>query len=48
MRASLPRQARAAQGLRLEHRALPEETHRTVYHPAALQAFRTVFARARP
>ncbi|SNR95447.1 hypothetical protein SAMN06269173_11312 [Hymenobacter mucosus] len=25
------------------HKDMPEETHATIYHPAALQAFRTVF-----
>lgn len=34
----------APAGLTLHHRAWPEEYHWTVYHPAALAAFRTVFA----
>jgi predicted alpha/beta superfamily hydrolase len=33
----------AAPGLRFELAAFPEENHRTVYHPAALRAFRTAF-----
>ncbi len=32
-------------GLTLHAIHLPDETHLTIYHPAALQAFRTVFAR---
>ena len=31
-------------GLVVHHEALPDETHGTIYHPAALGAFRTVFA----
>jgi predicted alpha/beta superfamily hydrolase len=30
-------------GLRFTYRAWPEETHATIYHPAALAAFRVVF-----
>jgi len=33
----------AASGLRFELAAFPEETHRTIYHPAALRALRTLF-----
>jgi len=33
-------------GLRWFHEAMPRETHATIYHPAALLAFRTVFAPA--
>ena len=33
----------APAGLQWHYRALPDETHATVYHPAALQAFRTLF-----
>ena len=33
-------------GIEVRHVELPGETHLTVYHPAALQAFRTVFALA--
>ncbi len=31
-------------GLKVHHLSLPDESHLTVYHPAALRAFRTVFA----
>ena len=31
-------------GLTWHYRPMPEETHGTIYHPAALRAFRTVFA----
>lgn len=34
----------APNGLRWHYLPLPEETHTTVYHPAALRAFRTLFA----
>ena len=34
----------AAPGLTWHYVPMPEETHATIYHPAALQAFRTVFA----
>ena len=33
----------APAGVRWQHKKMPEETHGTIYHPAALQAFRTVF-----
>jgi len=33
----------SAPGLRFELAAFPEETHRTIYHPAALRALRTLF-----
>lgn len=32
-----------AQGFRWFHEPMPRESHGTIYHPAALQAFRTVF-----
>jgi uncharacterized protein len=32
-----------AEGLRWFHEHMPDETHATIYHPAALRAFRTVF-----
>jgi predicted alpha/beta superfamily hydrolase len=32
-----------ARGLRWFHVPMPEESHATIYHPAALRAFRTVF-----
>ena len=38
----------ASSGLRIHHVEFPEETHGTIYHPAALQGFRTVFARTSP
>ena len=31
-------------GLRWEYHPMPEETHATIYHPAALKAFRTLLA----
>ena len=34
----------APSGLRWHYLTLPEETHASVFHPAALQAFRTLFA----
>lgn len=34
----------APAGVRVDFLHLPRETHATIYHPAALQAFRTVFA----
>ncbi len=33
----------SARGLRWFHEHMPDETHATIYHPAALRAFRTVF-----
>jgi predicted alpha/beta superfamily hydrolase len=36
----------APPGLVWHHQPLPEEKHSTIYHPAALRAFRTVFAPA--
>jgi len=33
----------APAGLRWHHEAMPEERHSTIYHPAALKAFRDVF-----
>jgi predicted alpha/beta superfamily hydrolase len=36
--------ARASAGLTVHHEAMPEESHATIYHPAALRAFRQVFA----
>jgi predicted alpha/beta superfamily hydrolase len=35
----------AMPGLRFELAAFPDETHRTIYHPAALRAFRTIFGK---
>jgi predicted alpha/beta superfamily hydrolase len=35
----------ATPGLRFELATFPDETHRTIYHPAALRAFRTVFGK---
>ena len=35
---------RAFPGLRWDYIPMPEESHATIYHPAALRAFRTVFA----
>lgn len=32
------------EGLRWQYEPMPEETHGTIYHPAALRAFRTLFA----
>lgn len=37
-------EAAAPKGLRWHYLPLPEETHGTVYHPAALRAFRVLFA----
>ncbi len=34
----------APKGLRWRYRSLPDETHATIYHPAALHAFREMFA----
>jgi predicted alpha/beta superfamily hydrolase len=34
----------APRGLAWQHRSMVEETHGTIYHPAALRAFRTLFA----
>lgn len=36
-------EAAAPKGLALHHAAMPEETHGTIYHPAALAAIRHVF-----
>ncbi|HEX8499919.1 MAG TPA: alpha/beta hydrolase-fold protein [Pyrinomonadaceae bacterium] len=36
----------APTGLRWHHERMPEEKHSTIYHPAALKAFRAVFAPA--
>ena len=33
----------APAGVRWHHESMPEETHATIFHPAALKAFRTVF-----
>ena len=33
----------APPGLRWRHEKMPEETHSTIYHPAALRAFRAEF-----
>lgn len=38
--------ANAPSGLHWQRATLPDETHATVYHPAALRAFRSVFAPA--
>lgn len=38
----------AVASLRLHHERMPEETHATIYHPAALKAFRALFAPPRP
>lgn len=38
----LARSLRAA-GLKLHYQPMPEETHATIYHPAALRALRTLF-----
>jgi predicted alpha/beta superfamily hydrolase len=37
--------AAAAPGLRFELVSFPDESHRTIYHPAALRAFRTAFGK---
>lgn len=39
-------EASAPKGLRWHYLPMPEETHATIYHPAALRAFRTLFAPA--
>jgi len=39
-------EAAAPKGLRWHYLPLPDETHGTVYHPAALRAFRALFAPA--
>jgi hypothetical protein len=36
--------ARAPAGMRWHFEAMPDETHATIYHPAALRAFRRLFA----
>ena len=36
----------AVPGIRSQYHPMPEETHATIYHPAALRAFRTLFAPA--
>ena len=36
----------APAGIRWHHEKMPEEQHSTIYHPAALKAFRAVFKRA--
>jgi len=36
----------APPSLRWHHEPMPEEHHGTIYHPAALRAFRAVFAPA--
>jgi uncharacterized protein len=36
--------AAAVPGLRVEYQPFPDETHATIYHPAALRAFRLLFA----
>jgi predicted alpha/beta superfamily hydrolase len=41
-------QATAPRGVTWHYTPLPEETHATIYHPAALRAFRTVFKPAPP
>jgi predicted alpha/beta superfamily hydrolase len=33
----------APPGLRWQYQEMPEEKHSTIYHPAALKAFREVF-----
>jgi predicted alpha/beta superfamily hydrolase len=35
--------AKAGRALKWYYAPMPQETHATIYHPAALQAFRTVF-----
>ena len=37
---------RAPAGWKVHHEAMPEESHGTIYHPAALRAFRHVFSPA--
>ena len=34
----------ASKGLRVTHATMPAETHATIFHPAALTAFRALFA----
>lgn len=41
-------QAQAGRGLRAIYEPMPAETHATIYHPAALRAFRTVFRPGKP
>jgi predicted alpha/beta superfamily hydrolase len=41
-------QAFAAPRLTVIYRAMPDETHATIYHPAALRAFRALFAPPKP
>jgi predicted alpha/beta superfamily hydrolase len=38
----------AAAGVRWHHQPLPDEKHATIFHPAALRAFRTVFKPTAP
>ncbi len=40
--------AHAPAQLRWTHRPMPGERHQTIFHPAALQAFRTLFAAPSP
>jgi hypothetical protein len=40
--------ARAPAGMRWHFEAMPDETHATIYHPAALRAFRRLFAPVAP
>ena len=40
--------AHAPAGMRWHFEAMPDETHATIYHPAALRAFRQLFAPAVP
>jgi len=40
--------ARAPAGATLHYEAMPEESHATIYHPAALRAFRRLFAPVPP
>jgi predicted alpha/beta superfamily hydrolase len=42
------RKLNAAPGLTWRHEAMPAETHGTIYHPAALSAFRAAFKPATP
>jgi hypothetical protein len=47
--AEFARRLQAEQGaLRLVHEAMRDETHATIFHPAALKAFRTMFAPPKP
>jgi len=41
-------EAASLPGLRLYHLSMPEERHQTIYHPAALRAFRVLFAPEAP